>query len=107
MTDFKRGDSFDYSGAGITATLNGQAVSDFTGWTGASQVRPARGGDVVATLDFQWLDAAQGSFRISAPGSTAAWPLAVLAFDVRLTAPGGEVITTGAAQFNVIEAITQ
>ena len=100
----KRGDTFDYSDQ-FAMTVDGVPVTDFTGMTGASQLRTIAG-ILVSTLVFTWLDAAQGLYRVRNEGSTAAWPLGVLRHDVQLTTAGGDVVSTPTELIQLVEDVT-
>jgi hypothetical protein len=108
----KRGDTFDYSDR-LVMTDEGVELPSLVGMVGASQLRHA--GDpeadiapdtLIANLDFIWLDAAQGLFRVRHSGSTAAWPLGVLLHDVQLTTPTGDVISTATERIKLVQDIT-
>lgn len=112
MTAHKRGDTFDYSDQ-LAMTVDGVAVTDFTGMTGASQLRHAGGGlstvapgTLVADLVFTWLDAAQGLYRVNCATPTDTWPLGTLRHDVQLTLPSGDVVSTATELINVVEDVT-
>lgn len=112
ISTHKRGDTFDYSDQ-FELTIDGVPVTDFTGYTGASQLRhvgdPAAGiapGTLVATLTFSWLDASDGLYRVRATGSTAEWPLGLIKHDVQLTAPGGDVMSTPTELIKLVEDVT-
>lgn len=100
----KRGDTFDYSDQ-LVMTVDGVTVTDFTGMTGASQLRTAAGA-LVATLEFTWLDAAQGFFRVRNIGPTGAWPVTVLMHDVQLTTASGDVISTDSEPIQIVAEVT-
>lgn len=100
----KRGDTFDYSDQ-FAMTIDGVAVTNFTGMTGASQIRDSAG-NLVADLVFTWLDAAQGLFRVRHNGSTAAWPVGTLRHDVQLTTSGGDVVSTATELIKLVEDVT-
>ena len=104
ISKHKRGDTFDYSDQ-FAMTIDGAAVSDFTGMTGASQLRTTAG-DLVAALVFTWLDASQGLYRVRHDGSSAAWPLGVLKHDVQLTTAGGDVVSTPTELIQLVEDVT-
>ncbi len=108
----KRGDTFDYSDQ-FAMTIDGVAVTNFTGMTGSSQLRHAgdaaagiEPGRLVADLVFTWLDATQGLFRVRHTGSTDAWPLGTLLHDVQLTTSGGDVVSTATERIKLVEDVT-
>jgi hypothetical protein len=112
MSQHKRGDTFDYSDQ-LELTIDGVAVTDFTGMTGASQLRHAgntalgiAAGTLVAELVFSWIDAAQGLYRVRHAGSTSGWPLGVVRHDVQLTTVGGDVVSTPTELIQISEDVT-
>lgn len=100
---FKRGNTFDMSGL-ATVYVNGVKVTDFTGWTGASQIR-TRQDVLVCDLTFEWLDTA-GNMRIYCPGSTQAWPIGTALIDVEFTDPSGRVVSTDTAILDIGQDVT-
>jgi len=100
----KRGDTFDVSDQ-LAMTIDGAAVTDFTGMTGASQLRSAYG-SLIADLEFSWLDAAQGLYRVRSTGSTDAWPAGSALHDVQLTTPSGDVVSTATEIFQIVSDVT-
>ena len=112
ISQHKRGDTFDYSDQ-FVMTIDGVAVTDFTGMTGASQLRHAgnttlgiAAGTLVADLVFTWLDATQGLYRVRHAGGTSAWPLGVVRHDVQLTTAGGDVVSTPTELIQISEDVT-
>lgn len=100
----KRGDTFNVSGT-LTVTENGATVTDLTGYTGAAQVRDGND-SLISTLTFTWLDASTASAQIVASDTTD-WPVETLYFDVQLTTPAGDVISTDTARIRVSRDITR
>lgn len=100
----KRGDTFDRSGV-ISVSENGAPVADLTGWTGASQMRNARG-LLLAQLTFTWLDASLRLARLTAPDGTSAWPVGELKMDIELTSPSGFVVSTETATIEIVPDVT-
>jgi hypothetical protein len=100
----KRGDTFSMSGT-VSATDGGVAVTDFTGWTGASQVRDENG-DKVADLTFAWVDPTAKTMTLTYAATTS-WPVGNVFLDIQLTTPAGDIISTGTTRFAVIEDITR
>ena len=83
---FKRGDTFIATGP-ITATVGGVPVTDFTNWTGASQLRVATTDALIATLEFTWLNAATGMARLRF-ADTSAWPITLAnTVSIAMTSP--------------------
>jgi hypothetical protein len=92
--NFKRGDTFDVANTtALVIQTPGGEVSDFTGWSGASQIR-SKGGALVATLTFEWIDASAGLFRVHFDGSTDDWPVATLECDIQFESPSGAIVST-------------
>lgn len=100
---FKRGDTFILSGP-ITVTDGGEALTDLTGFTGRSQLRELKG-PLIAELVFSWLDAEQCLCQLSA-SNTAAWPVGLAEFDIELTSPAGQVMSTRTACIEIVKDIT-
>ena len=100
----KRGDTFDYSDQ-FALTVDGVAVTDFTGMTGASQLRTIEGA-LVSDLVFTWLDATQGLYRVRHNGSTSAWVPGLLRHDVQLTLASGDVVSTATELIRLVEDVT-
>jgi hypothetical protein len=112
ISQHKRGDTFDYSDQ-FAMTIDGVAVTNFTGMTGASQLRHAgntalgiAADTLVSELVFSWIDAAQGLYRVRHNGSTSAWPLGVVRHDVQLTTAGGDVVSTPTELIQLVEDVT-
>lgn len=104
MNTIKRGDTLALSGnAGLT--LNGAAVTDYSGWAAACQLRTIAG---TLVADLSASIAANGLLVISAPAAaTALWPLGAHELDIQFTAPTGEVISSGTATLVVAKDITR
>ena len=101
----KRGDTFDYSGV-ASATLDGEAVVDFTDWVGASQIRDIDDA-VVASLVFTWLDATAGLMRIKSSGDTNGWRVGRSKIDVQFTSPAGDVVSTETQELDIVADVTR
>lgn len=100
----RRGATFDLSGV-ITVKHQGVPVPDLTGWTGASKVKTQHG-QLVAELEFSWLDASQRIARIRAQ-NTDNWPVGVvLETDILLTSPNGDKVPTDRAEFTCFAGVT-
>lgn len=104
-TKFKLGDTFDVSDQ-LVMTLEGVPVTDFTGMTGASQIRGVDG-TLIAELEFTWLDTIQGFYRARFVGSTQAWPHGEALHDVQLTTAGGDVVSTETESINFVRDVTR
>lgn len=77
----------------------------FAGWTVAAHMR-TRTGQLVAPLACTWLDGATTRALELRCDDTAAWPVDVLEFDVKLTRPDGFDILSNTAQCRVTRAQT-
>lgn len=104
MSTIKRGDTLALSGnAGVT--FNGATVTDYTGWSVASQLRTAVGvlvADLTATLS------ALGVVTISASAATTAlWSPGSYEVDIQFTTPTGEIISTATAKLAVLADVTR
>ena len=104
MSQHKRGDTFDVSGQ-IDVTASGAAVTNLTGWTGASQIRSS-GGVLIADLTFSWINAAQRTMRLRAT-DTADWMLGKHEIDIQLTSPSGDIVSTSTAQIEIVKDVTR
>lgn len=100
----KRGDTFDYADQ-LAMTIDGAAVTDFTGMTGSSQLRD-NAGNLAAALAFTWLNAAQGLFRVRSIGTTDTWPVGVLLHDVQITTASGDVVSTATEVIQLVGDVT-
>ena len=100
----KRGDTFSLSGT-VSATDGGVAVTDFTGWTGASQLRDESGAKI-ADLTFAWVDATAATASL-VHTSTTTWPVGPAWFDIQMTTPAGDIISTESTYFQIVEDITR
>jgi hypothetical protein len=101
----KRGDTFVATGP-ITATVGGVPVANFTGWTGASQLRDATTDELIATLEFTWLNAATGQARLRF-ADTSAWPITLANMDIQLTTPAGETVSTATTAISITKDVTR
>lgn len=70
---------------------DGESV-DATSWSVAANLRSPCDDSFNAVLQVTWIDQTAGSFQLDSIASTSTYPLGRLILDVRLTAPGGEVI---------------
>ena len=107
MSLFKRGASFSVAVL-LDPVVNGQAVTDLTGWTGKSTLRRIDG-TLVQDLTFEWINRAARTVALSATaGQTALWPKGDLAFDLALTSPDLAPIRviSGTVKFAVSDALT-
>ncbi len=103
MLTFKRTGTFYITGQ-ITVYQDNVNLSDLTGWTGQSELRTGTG-DLVANLNFTWLDAAQRTFKLEVLDPSA-WPLGIHNFDILLTAPDAFVVPTHTGQIRVEGGVT-
>jgi hypothetical protein len=100
----KRGDTFDASGQ-LTVTDGGAPLPSLQGWTGRCQLRTATG-QLIADLNFSWVDAAQRLCRLYA-GSTQAWPLGLAELDIELTSSAGHVVSTQTTRIKIARGVTE
>lgn len=100
----KRGDTLDLAGP-INITLDGEPVPSLEGWTGRSQLR-AINGALIADLGFEWIDAAQRLCRLRV-ADTLAWPIAPAEFDIELTSPAGDRVSTPTTRIDIVKDITR
>lgn len=69
-------------------------MSDMTGWAGRCQVR-TQSGVLVQELGFEWLDASERLFKVSATAAQVAdWPVGSHVYDIELTTPAGQRLST-------------
>ena len=85
---------------------DGFADGYFAGWVPTAQLRTYS--DVlIATLDAQWVDAADTRYiRLRAP-DTSGWPQGPAQFDVRLTSPAGVRLQTTTATLPITIGVTR
>jgi hypothetical protein len=102
MYHHKRGDSFLLTGK-IDETIAN--VSDFTGWTGESQVRNNKS-ELIAQLTFAWVDATTGKCQLTHL-DTSDWPLGNLWLDIRLTSSAGFKVSTGRELLFINQGVTE
>lgn len=106
MNTHKAGDTFSYADQ-LVMEIDGQTVTDFTGMSGASQLRDSRG-HLVCDLAFTWLDASQGLYQAHHPGPTDHWPVGqVLLHDVQVTTAAGAVVSTDTETIKVTLDVTR
>ncbi len=83
-------------------------TDDPEGLTGAIVTSQLRRGNFVADLDVRMLTDVPGMVEISAPAEvTAQWPCALIACDVRVVQPGGEVFATQTFHINILPEVTR
>lgn len=102
--EHKRGDTFDRSGQ-VDLSEGGTPVIDMTGWTGRSQIRTS-GGQLIAELDFSWLDASQRKMRLR-KADTGTWPIGRAEIDIQFTSPAGDVVSTRTATIEIVKDVTR
>ncbi len=103
---FIRGDTFAFVCPSAGIVVDGVAVDDYTGWTGASQIRSSNG-TLIADLTFTWIDLSTGQFTIIYAGSTQDWGVGEIYIDVEFTSPGGTIVSTRKAVFSVVGDVTR
>ncbi len=78
----------------------------FAGWVPTSQLRTYA--DVlIATLDAQWVDAANTRYIRLRAADTSGWPPGPAQFDVRLTSPSGVRLQTTTATLPITKGVTR
>ena len=87
---------------GDTFRVVGQFTGgDYTGWTGMSQVRDEVTDELLSSLQFAWVQSAQGRFMTSVL-KTDNWPAnKYVLYDVQIESPQGEVRSSGAVRILV------
>lgn len=99
----KRGDSLSY-----IATLPEADFPDgfFQFWTPSAQIRTAQYFNLIADLEFAWLDpTTTRSFTLTKTDTTS-WPVGMAALDVQFVRPDGFTRSTTTLQVNIIHDIT-
>ena len=107
MQPFKRGASFSLA-VRLSPTVNGQPVTDLTGWAGRSRMVTVDG-TLVQDLTFGWIDIATRTAALTASAAqTLAWPKGELALDIALSPPDAPAIRviSGTIKITVGDAIT-
>ena len=85
---------------------DGFADGYFAGWVPTSQLRTYA--DVlIATLDAQWVDAANTRYIRLRAADTSGWPQGPAQFDVRLTSPAGVRLQTTTATLPITKGVTR
>jgi hypothetical protein len=81
VISFKRGDTLRL---GCAAKTEEGLPIDLYNYTVTSQVRTISG-DLVSTLESQWIDRTQGTFELRVPGDgrTTGWPVGNLEIDIQ------------------------
>lgn len=103
---FKRGQTFEFAGA-IDVKEDGQQIPDLTGWVAQSQLRRRANGELIATLEFSWIDASQRICNLKYNGSTSGWPLCEAKLDILLTSPDGKKVSTPTVYIQIDEEVTR
>ena len=85
---------------------SGFADGYFAGWVPTAQLRTYA--DVlIATLDAQWVDAADTRYIRLRAADTSGWPPGPAQFDVRLTSPAGVRLQTTTATLQIAKGATR
>lgn len=93
-----RGDTFRVAGR-----FSG---GDYTGWIGRSQVRDDISDQLLSTLTFDWIDAAQGLFVVEVL-DTRSWPSnKYVVFDVEIQSVNGEIRSSNLVKIQVLRDVT-
>lgn len=85
---------------------DGFADGHFAGWTPTAQLRTYADA-LIATLDAQWVDAAETRYIQLHAADTSAWPVGPAQFDVRLTSPTGVRLQTTMATLQISKGVTR
>lgn len=101
--EHKRGATLDLSGQ---LKPVGNAPTDFTNWIGKAQIRTLSD-ELIATLQFTWLDVVTGALRIRSTASSSAWPLGVAEVDVKFETPAGDFLYTTTQQVMIVRESTR
>lgn len=108
MMEFKRGNTFDFTGTvEVQRVLEGELV-DLTGWSATSHIRN-QGGEQIAELTVEILDGPARLVRIFAPGTTDQWPLGCVQTDILFVSPPPESarVSTATSEFEITEGPTR
>jgi len=104
--EFKRGDSFDFSGPVTIKNADGAEVTDLTGWTATSQIRD-KDGELISDLEVTITDPATRKIRVRATGSTSDWTLGRAFTDIQFLSPDGIISSTQTREFEITEGPTR
>jgi hypothetical protein len=80
-------------------------ITNFTGWTIASQLRTTLGG-LIETLSATWLDASTGKFQITSPSAQLSWTAQPVLIDIQFKTPAGDIASTESASFDLVQGVT-
>lgn len=101
--NFKRGDTFDFTGAVNITNPDGEPIS-LVGWTVASTTvsqLTAQSFELQAT----WVDETNSAIRLRYADSTD-WPIGPMHIDVQFTAPDGTKVSTDTSMIMVMPDVT-
>lgn len=101
---FIAGDTFNFP-IHVRAVWVEGAISDFTGWTGRSQIRK-RDYRLIADLAFSWVDAKNGLALLTFFGATDGWPIGPAILDVEFTTVGQQVQSTQPYEIQIMKGVT-
>ncbi len=85
---------------------DGFADGYFAGWVPTAQLRTYADA-LIATLDAQWVDAADTRYIRLRAADTSGWPPGPAQFDVRLTSPAGVRLQTTTATLSITKGVTR
>jgi hypothetical protein len=94
----RQGDSWVYVGKASVKTIDGELVN-VVGWDISSAVKRANG-DLIANIDTTWVSTAEQTFTHTKLDTTA-WPLGTQYFNIKLTSPEGEIISSTPAAVTI------
>ncbi|MGH8431019.1 MAG: hypothetical protein ACREUF_11520 [Solimonas sp.] len=104
MTDFKRGDTWEFTGPLDFTPTN---PANLTGWTIKSQGRKDDG-TLVQEFQVEITDSVNRVIRHYAPAtSTMVWPIGQMLIDVECIDPDGRVISTRTTKVQIVVDITR
>lgn len=104
--EFKRGDTFDFTGeVSVQYGLDG-AEANLTGWSASSQLRDA-GDSMIADLRVEIVDGPARLIRLFFDGETSDWPLGCAQTDIRFVTPDGTIVSTGVSEFEIVQRPTR
>ena len=98
-----------YQGQSLVLThalrLN-KRTTDMSGWTVTNQLRRgSQQGEIMPSLNFEWIDPVAGTFRLIADEiTTALWPTGSMYVVVKLTRTDGAVVYSKTLEIRVIKA---
>lgn len=99
----KRGDSLSYI---ATIPVADFADGFFAGWTCTAQIRTAQYFNLIADLEFAWVDPGTTRAFTLTKTDTTSWPIGAAALDVQFVRPDGFTRSTTTLPVLIIHDIT-